>query len=115
MKKQSILIIILLISIVSLSGCTEPNKDTTEKEKIEYTGVIYDAIFLEDTNRGLGRSYDTKIYLNNGTKEILILNDCDQYTVSQAYALARNNIGKEVKIIYTKEDNQLTWFEVLER
>jgi hypothetical protein len=113
MKKQSIVIIILLLSIVSLSGCTTDN-NTTKKEKIEYTGVIYDVVLMEQTGRGLGHSTDTCIYFNNGTKEIKILNDCDQYTVIQAYSLARNNIGKNVKIIYTKNDNQLTWFEVLE-
>ena len=86
MKKQSIVLIILLISTVALSGCVDSN--TTEKEKIEFIGVIYDTMFIDSADKGMeDLGYQTRIALNNGTKEIIIKNDCDQYSVTQAYWL----------------------------
>lgn len=116
--KQIILIAILIISIVSFSGCTDTsvgnNKKLGDNEKETFEKVLID-VFSETKNAQGESSSFSYLWLHFEDKSNCLIKKYNgENNIIPLYFLAKENIGNKIRVVMEK-DNNCVWFEVLEK
>lgn len=87
--KAIIILLILVMSMVGLSGCTS-------EEEESHTGIIQDIKYREG---GFGKSERMTILFEDG-KTVTFKQSSKEYYIQGIYLVAKNNIGNRVRIVY---------------